>query len=135
MRSLTAVNAEPVIQAFRDNAVVILAALALVMGAICARLLRRLARARAQLVQAQAAAEEAARAAALAAPGGIDPEAVLEVLRRGVAPTLDNIYATMQRHDARARAEQPVAPKPEAGPTPETVLAAGAAEVSVSPPG
>ena len=123
MRSLSTANLDPLVQAFRDNAVVILASLALVLGALCAFLLRRLAVAQGQLHRAQAAAEEAARAAALAAPGGIDPEAVLEVLRRGLPPTLDNVYAAMQRHEARDRVEQ------------NAVMSEEAAEVPVSPPG
>jgi hypothetical protein len=48
---------------------------------------------------AQAAALESARAAALAAPGAIDPEAVLALLRQGHAPTLDNVYAMMRRRE------------------------------------
>lgn len=123
MRSLSSANLDPLVQAFRDNAPVILASLALVLGALCAFLLRRLALAHAQLHRAQAAAEEAVRAAALAAPGGIDPEAVLEVLRRGLPPTLDNVYAAMQRHEARDRAEQNGVPSEEA------------VQVAVSPPG
>ena len=87
----------------------------LILGLIAAALVllnilltRRVVRLRGRLRLARAAAEEAARAAAMAGPGGIDPEAVIDVLRRGVPPTLDNVYATMQRKE-RAR-QQPVPP-------------------------
>jgi len=53
-----------------------------------------------EMKAAQAAALESARAAALAAPGAIDPEAVLALLRQGHAPTLDNVYAMMARRGA-----------------------------------
>ena len=33
------------------------------------------------------------------APGAIDPEAVLALLRQGHAPTLDNVYAMMRRRE------------------------------------
>ena len=56
---------------------------------------------------AQAAALKSARAAALAAPGAIDPEAVLALLRQGHAPTLDNVYAMMRRRERRGRIDQP----------------------------
>ena len=59
--------------------------------------------ARHEMQAAQAAALESARAAALAAPGAIDPEAVLALLRLGHAPTLDNVYAMMRRRGDRER--------------------------------
>lgn len=120
MRSVSAVDVNGVANALRANVVVVLAVLALLLGTLCAYLLRRLQRTQAQLTRARSAAEEAARAAALAAPGGIDPEAVLEVLRRGVAPTLDNVYASMHRRDQQAQEHQ---------------RNAAAAEAAVSPPG
>ena len=77
----------------QDHSVLILAGLAVVEGIICLALLRMARHARHEMQAAQAAALESARAAALAAPGAIDPEAVLALLRLGHAPTLDNVYA------------------------------------------
>jgi hypothetical protein len=86
----------------QDHSVLILAGLAVVEGVICLSLLRMARHARHEMKAAQAAAIEAARAAALAAPGAIDPEAVLALLRQGHAPTLDNVYAMMRRREAEA---------------------------------
>jgi hypothetical protein len=86
----------------QDHSVLILAALAVVEGIICTALLRTARHARHEMKAAQAAALESARAAALAAPGAIDPEAVLALLRQGHAPTLDNVYAMMRRREAEA---------------------------------
>jgi hypothetical protein len=86
----------------QDHAVLILAALAVVEGIVCMSLLRKARHAIHEMKAAQAAAIEAARAAALAAPGAIDPEAVLALLRQGHAPTLDNVYAMMRRREAEA---------------------------------
>ena len=83
----------------QDHSVLILAALAVVEGIICAALLRMARHARHEMKAAQAAALESARAAALAAPGAIDPEAVLALLRQGHSPTLDNVYAMMRRRE------------------------------------
>ncbi len=83
----------------QDHSVLILAALAVVEGIICLALLRGARHARHEMQVAQAAALESARAAALAAPGAIDPEAVLALLRQGHAPTLDNVYAMMRRRE------------------------------------
>lgn len=84
-------------RALQDHGAVALALLALVLGFLCSYLLRRLKVIGDRLRIAERAAEEAARAAALASPGGIDPEVVLELLREGRPPTLDNVYAAMQR--------------------------------------
>lgn len=83
----------------QDHSVLVLAALAVVEGIICLALLRTSRHARHEMKAAQAAALESARAAALAAPGAIDPEAVLALLRQGHAPTLDNVYAMMRRRE------------------------------------
>lgn len=88
----------------QDHSVLILAALAVLEGIICVSLLRMARHARHEMKAAQAAAIEAARAAALAAPGAIDPEAVLALLRQGHAPTLDNVYTMMRRREAEAEA-------------------------------
>ncbi len=88
----------------QDHSVLILAALAVVEGIICLALLRNARHARHEMKAAQAAALESARAAALAAPGAIDPEAVLALLRQGHAPTLDNVYAMMRRREGEGAA-------------------------------
>jgi hypothetical protein len=93
-------------QVLRDNAVLILSMIALVSLASNIWLIRTIVRTRTAVRQARGAAEDAARAAALAAPGGIDPEAVIEVLRRGIPPTLDNVYAVMRRRDQTRAAEE-----------------------------
>lgn len=98
-----------------NNAVLLISVVALSSLGINFWLMRKLVRVRQQVQQARAAAEDAARAAALAAPGGIDPEAVIEVLRRGIPPTLDNVYALMRRREqTRAPEEAPEAPVKEA---------------------
>jgi hypothetical protein len=94
----------------RDHGVLILACLAVIEGLICLALVRGLRQAREGLRAAQDAAEDAVRAAALAAPGAIDPEAVLALLREGHAPTLDNVYAMMRRRDVT---EETIATSPE----------------------
>jgi hypothetical protein len=93
----------------QDHSVLILAGLAVVEGIICLALLRMARHARHEMKAAQAAALESARAAALAAPGAIDPEAVLALLRLGHAPTLDNVYAMMRRRENESadQAEDP----------------------------
>jgi hypothetical protein len=92
----------PVVSWIQDHSVLILAGLAVVEGIICATLLRMTRHANHEMKAAQAAAIEAARAAALAAPGAIDPEAVLALLRQGHAPTLDNVYAMMRKREAES---------------------------------
>jgi hypothetical protein len=92
----------PLVSWIRDHSVLLLAALAVIEGLICLALLRASRHARHEMKAAQEAAIEAARAAALAAPGAIDPEAVLALLRQGHAPTLDNVYAMMRRRESEA---------------------------------
>jgi hypothetical protein len=103
----------------QDHSVLILAGLAVVEGVICVALLRAARHARHEMKAAQAAAIEAARAAALAAPGAIDPEAVLALLRQGHAPTLDNVYAMMRKREAES-AQLAEAEEAAAAPTPVT---------------
>jgi hypothetical protein len=88
-----------VVSWLQDHSVLILAGLAVVEGIVCLSLLRTARHARHEMMAAQTAALESARAAALAAPGAIDPEAVLALLRQGHAPTLDNVYAMMRRRE------------------------------------
>ncbi len=107
----------------QDHSVLILAGLAVVEGIICLALLRMARHARHEMNAAKAAALEFARAAALAAPGAIDPEAVLALLRQGHAPTLDNVYAMMRRReiDAADQASEAMpAPAPTTAATPAT---------------
>jgi hypothetical protein len=106
----------------QDHSVLILAALAVVEGIICMSLLRTARHARHEMKAAQAAALESARAAALAAPGAIDPEAVLALLRQGHAPTLDNVYAMMRRRELEGtdKTEDPESPSTTASPTVRT---------------
>ncbi|MBV8193959.1 MAG: hypothetical protein JOY80_00375 [Candidatus Dormibacteraeota bacterium] len=61
----------------------------------------------------------------MAAPGGIDPEAVIDVLRRGVPPTLDNVYTAMQRRERSRQRQDP--PAPESRPVPLSPPAAAPA--------
>ncbi len=86
----------------QDHAVVAVALLAVALGFLCSYLLRRNSVLGKRLRIAETAATEAARAAALAAPGGIDPEVVMQLLRDGRPPTLDNIYALMQTREPEA---------------------------------
>ncbi len=72
-------------------------AVALVLALLCVVLVARIERLKDRLHVAKAAAEDAAQAAALAAPGGIDPDVVAELLRTGERPTLDAVYTAMQR--------------------------------------
>jgi hypothetical protein len=83
----------------------ILGAVALIEAGVCALLLRRIRRFQKRLEVAVAAAEDAARAAALASPGGIDPEVVISLLRSGQPVTLDAVYAYMEQQ-ARAPVQQ-----------------------------
>lgn len=85
------------IDALRGQPIVLLGSLATLLALLCLVMIARIERLKDRLHVAQAAAEDAARAAALAAPGGIDPEVVVELLRAGERPTLDAVYATMQR--------------------------------------
>ena len=114
-----------VVSWIQDHSVLILAGLAVVEGIICLSLLRMARHARHEMKAAQAAALESARAAALAAPGAIDPEAVLALLRQGHAPTLDNVYAMMARREREGAAnsdEQGAASSRSSSPSPATAI-------------
>ncbi len=85
-----------------EKGIAILAVITAITVLLSYLMYRRMQHAEARLRTAQSAAEEAARAAALAAPGGIDPEIVLAILSQGLPPTLDNVYAlTRDRHSQR----------------------------------
>ena len=91
-------------RALQDHGIIAVALLAVALGFLCSYLLRRVSVMNRRLRIAEEAAQEAARAAALAAPGGIDPEVVMQLLRDGRPPTLDNVYALMQSREAPAEA-------------------------------
>lgn len=93
------------VDSVRDHAVFILAGLAILEGALCAYLVRRTEQFKRRLDIAVRAAEDAARAAALAAPGGIDPEVVIGLLRTGQPTSLDSVYAVMERQAAGQHTE------------------------------
>ena len=93
------------IDTLRNNPTLELSLLSAVLALTVAVLLVRIERLKDRLHRASIAAEDAARAAALAAPGGIDEDVVVDILTRGERPTLDNVYAAMQRKTARARQE------------------------------
>jgi hypothetical protein len=86
-----------IVDAVRTQPVIAVGALAVVLALLCIVLIARVERLKDRLHVARAAAEDAAKAAALAAPGGIDPEVVADLLRTGERPTLDAVYATMQQ--------------------------------------
>jgi hypothetical protein len=77
--------------------VLILGALVLIEGGLCFFLFTRITGLRKRLDVAIRSAEDAARAAALASPGGIDPEVVIALLRSGQPVTLDAVYAEMEQ--------------------------------------
>lgn len=85
-----------IVDTVRSQPIWAIAALALVLALLCIALIARIERLKDRLHVAQAAAEDAAKAAAMAAPGGIDPDVVADILRTGERPTLDRVYATMQ---------------------------------------
>ena len=88
-----------VIDFVRDHGTFLMAGLAVLEGLMVAFLIRRNERMAARLHRAREAAEDAARAAALAAPGGIDPEIVIHLLRTGQPTTLDNVHALMEQRE------------------------------------
>ena len=85
-----------VIDTVRGQPVIMVGAVALILALLCVVLVARIERLKDRLHIAKAAAEDAAQAAALAAPGGIDPDVVAELLRTGERPTLDAVYTAMQ---------------------------------------
>jgi len=91
------VNLQSIIDSVRGHPVVVVGALAVVLALLCGALIARVERLKDRLHIAQAAAEDSAKAAALAAPGGIDPDVVADLLRVGERPTLDIVYEQMQQ--------------------------------------
>ena len=90
-------NLQSIVDSVRGHPVVVVGALAVLLALLCVALIARVERLKDRLHVAQTAAEDAAKAAALAAPGGIDPDVVADLLRVGERPTLDAVYDTMQR--------------------------------------
>jgi hypothetical protein len=88
-----------VIDWITGHAVIILAAVAIAEGVLAAWLVRGNEELRIRLHRARSAADQAARAAALAAPGAIDPEIVLQLLRTGQTVTLDTVHELMERQE------------------------------------
>ena len=86
-----------IVDTIRAQPVIAIGALAAVLALLCIALVARVERLKDRLHVAKAAAEDAAKAAALAAPGGIDPDIVAELLRIGERPTLDAVYTSMQQ--------------------------------------
>jgi hypothetical protein len=91
------VNVQHIIDTLRAQPVLGIGAVAVILALLCVVLVARVERLKDRLHIAKAAAEDAAQAAALAAPGGIDPDVVAELLRTGQRPTLDAVYDAMQR--------------------------------------
>jgi hypothetical protein len=91
------VNVQHIIDTVRGQPVLGIGAVAVILALLCVVLVGRIERLKDRLHVAKAAAEDAAQAAALAAPGGIDPDVVAELLRTGQRPTLDAVYDAMQR--------------------------------------
>lgn len=90
-------NIQHIIDTIRGQPVIAIGALAVVLTLLSIALAARVERLKDRLHIAQSAAEDAAKAAALAAPGGIDPDVVADLLRMGERPTLDAVYANMQQ--------------------------------------
>lgn len=90
-------NLQHIIDTLRSEPVLGIGAVAVILALLCVVLVARTERLKDRLHIAKAAAEDAAQAAALAAPGGIDPDVVAELLRTGQRPTLDAVYDAMQR--------------------------------------
>lgn len=88
-----------VLHALAANIAILLGVVAIAEGILAAWLYRRNDDLRLRLRRANDAAEDAARAAALAAPGGIDPEIVIHLLRTGQAATLDVVHDLMERRE------------------------------------
>ncbi len=92
-----------IVDTIRTQPAVGIGAVATILAVLCIVLVARIERLKDRLHIAKAAAEDAAQAAALAAPGGIDPDVVAELLRTGERPTLDAVYVAMQRRAGSSR--------------------------------
>ncbi len=88
-----------VVDALSGHAALLLGVLAISEGILAGWLVRRNDELVLQLRRARDAAEQAARAAALAAPGEIDPELVIHLLRSGQAVTLEAVHDLMAQRN------------------------------------
>ena len=91
-----------VVDALSGHAALLLGVLAIAEGILAGWLVRRNDELVLQLRRSRDAAEQAARAAALAAPGEIDPELVIHLLRSGQVVTLEAVRELMAQ---RSRAD------------------------------
>ncbi|MBJ7593480.1 MAG: hypothetical protein JF886_01245 [Candidatus Dormibacteraeota bacterium] len=96
-------NLQHVIDTVRAQPVIAVGVVAVLLALLCVLLVARVERLKDRLHIAKAAAEDAAQAAALAAPGGIDPDVVAELMRTGQRPTLDAVYEAMQLRAGSSR--------------------------------
>lgn len=88
-----------VIDTITGHSTILLGVVAIVEGLLAAWLLRRNEEIRMSLRRARDAADQAARAAALTAPGGVDPEIVIQLLRSGQAVTLEVVHQMMEERE------------------------------------
>ncbi len=96
-------NLSHIVDTLRSQPVLAVGAVAVILALLCVVLVARVERLKDRLHVAKAAAEDAAQAAALAAPGGIDPDVVADLLRAGERPTLDAVYTAMQQRTGMTR--------------------------------
>lgn len=96
-----------VLNAVTGHAAILLAVVAILEGVLTAWLFRRNDELRMRLRRAREAADQAARTAALAAPGGIDPEIVIQLIRSGQSPTLDVVHTLMEQREGADAAADP----------------------------
>ena len=96
-----------VLNAVTGHAAILLAVVAILEGVLTAWLFRRNDELRMRLRRARGAAEQAARTATLAAPGGIDPEIVIRLIRSGQSPTLDVVHTLMEQREGADAAADP----------------------------
>lgn len=90
----------------RDSTSVLVLIIA-VEAIIIVALISRQVRLHRTLAKARKLAEDSAKAAALAVPGGIDPEVVMNLLKAGKPVTVDTVYAAMEAQH-RQQQQQPV---------------------------
>jgi len=100
-----------VISIVTGHATILLAVLAILEGILAAWLFRRNDEMRLRLRRAREAADQAARAAALAAPGAIDPEIVIQLLQSGQSVTLEVVHSLMEQRERAEAAREGSEPR------------------------
>jgi len=100
-----------VISIVTGHATILLAVLAILEGILAAWLFRRNDEMRLRLQRAGEAADQAARAAALAAPGAIDPEIVIQLLQSGQSVTLEVVHSLMEQRERAEAAREGSEPR------------------------